>query len=73
MGRMDAKNDRKHFLKDPNRTKFENRENAEIPGIGVKNDHFRSLKCHKLVIFQDIDLKFSHMHLTGFFHIYSGF
>ena len=64
----------KHFLNGRNRTKFENSKNVEIPGNSVKNGHFRPSKCHKLVIFQDIDLKFcTHIHLIGFSHIYSGF
>ena len=69
------KNDKmtlKHFLSGPNRTTFENHENAEIPANSLKNGHLRPSKCHKLSIFQDIDLKFcAHIHLRGFFHIYS--
>ena len=62
-----------HFLSGPNWTKFENREKVVIPGNSMKNCHFRPSKCHKLVIFQDIYLKFcTHVHLTGFFHIYFG-
>ena len=64
----------KHFLNGRNRTKFENRKNVEIPGNSVKRGHFRPSKCLKLVILQDIDFKFcTHIHLIGFFHIYSGF
>ena len=35
-----TKNDPKHFLNGPTRTKFENCENAEIPGNSVRNGHF---------------------------------
>ena len=69
-----AKMTLEHFLNGPNQTKFENRENAKISGNSVKNGHFRPSKCRKLVILQDINLKFcTHMHLTGFFRIYSVF
>ena len=61
----------KHFLNGPNRTKF---ENVKIPGNSVKIAIFRPSKCHKLIIFQDIDLEFcTHTHLTGFFHIFPVF
>ena len=64
----------KHFLNGPNRTNFENRENTEIARDSVKNSLLSTFKTPKLGHFQDIYLKFcTHMHLTGFFHIYCGF
>ena len=63
----------KHFLNSRNR-KNENRKNVEIPGNSVKNCHFRHSKCHKLVNFQNIDLKFcTHIQMIGFSQTYSCF
>ena len=63
-----------HFFNHPDRTNFENWENAEIAGNSVKNDLLWPSKHQNYVIFQDIYMKFcAHIHLTGFFHIYFGF
>ena len=63
-----------HFLNGRDRTKFENRENVEIAGISVKNVLFRPSKYPNSAIFQDVYMKFcTHIHLTGVFHIHSGF
>ena len=63
-----------HFLNGRNRKNFENRKNAEIAGNRVKNGRFRPSKRQNSDIFQDIYLKFcTRIHLTGLFHIYSGF
>ena len=68
-----AKKTLEHFLNGPNRTNFQNRKNAEIAGNSVKNGLF-DLFHQNPSIFQDIYMKFcTHICLTGFFHIYSGF
>ena len=68
------KTTQEHLLNSPNRTNFENWENADIAGNSVKNGRFRHSKHQNSVIFQDMHLKFcTRIHLTGFFHIYSVF
>ena len=41
------------FLNGPNRTKFENQENTEIPGNSVKSGRFRPSKYQTSAIAQD--------------------
>ena len=70
-----AKNDPRTLFERPkSEKKIENRKNAEIAGNGVKNDRFRPSKRQNSDIFKDIPLKLcTRIHLTGLFHIYSGF
>ena len=70
-----AKNDPRTFLNGPNRTNFGNRENTENAENSEKNCLFylQNTESRNSVIFLDIYLKFcTHMHLTEFFHMYSG-
>ena len=70
-----AKNDPRTFLNGPNRTNFGNRENTENAENSEKNGLFylQNNESRNSVIFLDIYLKFcTHMHLTEFFHVYSG-
>ena len=46
-----TKNDPKTLLNGPNRRKYENSENVELPRNSVKNGRIRPSKCHQLVIF----------------------
>ena len=69
-----VKNDSRTLLNSLYRAKFENPENAEIPGNIVKIGLFRLLKYQNTVVFQDVNLKFcKHIHLSGFFRIHSVF
>ena len=52
-----AKMTLEHFFDGQNKTKFENRENAEIPGIGVKRVIFDLQNIINSVILQDIYLQ----------------
>ena len=60
LGQFVIKNAKKaleHFLKGPNWTNFENRENTDIAGNSVKKWPFSTFKTPKLCHFQDIYLK----------------
>ena len=55
-------------------TNFKNRKLTEMAETAWKMLFFRPSKHQSSVIFQDIYLTFcTHIHLTGLFHIYSGF
>ena len=63
-----------HFLNGPNRTKFENRKNADIAETNVKMTVFDLQNAKFRAFFQLIYLTFcTRIHKTGPCHIYSSF
>ena len=63
-----------YFLNVLNPAKFESRENAEIPFKLLEKLPFRPSKYQNSAIFQDIHLNYAiHIHISGFFDIYSVF
>ena len=61
-----------HFLNGRNRTKFENRENAEILVINVMSGLFGHSKRQNSAVFQDINVKYcTHINRQVLVHIYS--
>ena len=64
----------KHFFERPKSNKVWKSWKCENLRKQRENCHFRPSKCHKWVIFEDIDFKFcTHIHLRGFFHMFSFF
>ena len=62
------------FLNGPNRTKIENRKNAEILVNSVKSGRFRHSERQNSAVFKDSDLNVcTHILQQVFLYIYCGF